>query len=132
MSALVRSVLLLLFLTLSLLGCGGTHKLISARHTSCSIGKLEIRDLVSRPEREDWIAVCGERHFACHTRERNHRLVYGCHLVQTANDAGASDAGASDAGASDAGVPPTSAQDASLAGDAARDALSASPQAVAP
>jgi hypothetical protein len=112
--------------------CTGPYKLISARHVSCPPRKLEIRDLVSAPMREDWIAVCGEKTFACSTRERGRRLIYACHALPRAGDAGAQlDAAAVDASAAavdasaaavDAGVatlalPPDAGQ--SAASDAA-------------
>jgi hypothetical protein len=73
--------------------CAAPHKLISARHIKCPVRKLEIRELKSAPDREDWIAVCGEQSFACSTREKDRRLVYACHALRDA----AADAGAADA-----------------------------------
>jgi len=71
-------------------GCSAPHKLISARHTSCSARKLEIRELTTAPDREDWIAVCGERSYACSTREQGRRLIYACKpLKSSAAEAGA-------------------------------------------
>jgi hypothetical protein len=75
------------FLGLALAGCSAPHKLISARHTSCPVRELEIRKLVSAPEREDWIAVCRERSFACSTRQKGRRLIYACRPLADA-DAG--------------------------------------------
>jgi hypothetical protein len=75
-------------LALGLCACTAPHKLISARHTSCPPRKLEIRELVTAADREDWIAVCGTRSFACSTREKGRRLVYACHALADPNDAG--------------------------------------------
>jgi hypothetical protein len=67
--------------------CVAPHKLISARHTKCPVRKLEIRDLSSGPDREDWIALCGARSFACSTREKERRLVYACHALDAGTEA---------------------------------------------
>lgn len=87
------------FVSLSLVACTAPHKLISSRHTSCPVRKLEIRGLVTQPQREDWIAVCGAQSYACSTRERGRRLIYGCRpLAVSAADAGvAAPANTSDA-----------------------------------
>lgn len=94
---------------LSLTACTGPHKLISARHVSCAPRKLEIHDLISLPTREDWVAVCEDKRYACYTREHGRRLIYGCRLI-SAGDAGAP----GDAATSDAGGAPT-ASDAAVA-----------------
>jgi hypothetical protein len=101
--------LALLGLLVLLAACTGPYKLISARHIKCPPRKLEIRNLVSAPTREDWIAVCGEQTFACATRERGRRLIYTCRPLAQLGDAGVQvDAAAAD-GAVSAPAPPSDA-----------------------
>jgi hypothetical protein len=88
----------------ALVACTAPHKLISARHISCPVRKVEIRNLVTQPQREDWIAVCGAQSYACSTRERGRRLIYGCRALAAAGvSALAQDA---DGGTPDAGAAP--------------------------
>jgi hypothetical protein len=97
--------------------CTSPHKLISARRTTCPVSKLEIRELVSEGDREDWIAVCGQRSFACSTREQGHRLIYACHALKTnAASTTAQDAGTLEDAAS---AIPLGASPAAAASDAA-------------
>ena len=100
MRALSHASPLGLLLVAALAACTGPHKLISARHISCAPRKLEIHDLISMPTREDWIAVCEDKRYACYTRERGRRLIYGCRPL-AALDAGT----AADAAAADAALP---------------------------
>jgi hypothetical protein len=115
----------------ALAACSAPHKLISARRTSCPVRKLEIRDLVSAPDREDWIAVCGERSFACSTREQGRRLVYACRPLASADAGDAISAESADASqrsrvesAPDASTAPA---DAALSSDADPGAPSVDP-----
>jgi hypothetical protein len=59
-------------------GCGGPHKLISARHIGCAPRRVEIQALTVAADREDWIALCDGRSYACSTREHGRRLLYAC------------------------------------------------------
>jgi hypothetical protein len=88
----------------ALVACTAPHKLISARHISCPVRKIEIRNLVTQPQREDWIAVCDTQSYACSTRERGRRLLYGCHALAAARESAlAQDA---DGGTPDTGAAP--------------------------
>jgi hypothetical protein len=105
---------LLVLALLASAACTGAQTLISARHTHCAPKKLVIRELVIQADREDWIAICGERTFACSTREQGRRLVNACRERKPV----ASDSGV--AALADAGVSSDASQrsDASAMPDA--------------
>jgi hypothetical protein len=96
----IGSALLIFLASLcALVACTAPHKLISARHISCPVRKVEIRDLITQPQREDWIAVCGAQSYACSTREQGRRLVYGCRPLAAPSAPDAGSAAAADASA---------------------------------